>query len=82
MWFDGQRHRLALSELTNGRTITVYGQQEVVKDLIGLRLASGAPIEFEAEVTGVDGLVGERAEITYEANGARDSRRGRLRGGL
>src|SRR5947208_12268269 len=32
--FEGQRHRLVLSELTGGRTIVVYGQQEVVKDLI------------------------------------------------
>ena len=39
--FEGQRHRIALSELTGGRAITVYGQQEVVKDLIAARLAAG-----------------------------------------
>jgi p-hydroxybenzoate 3-monooxygenase len=35
--FDGQRHRLDLSQLTGGRAITVYGQHEVVKDLISIR---------------------------------------------
>ena len=36
--FDGERHRIPLSELTGGRTITIYGQTEVVKDLIAARL--------------------------------------------
>src|SRR5881396_1040918 len=31
--FGGRSHRIALTDLT-GRSITVYGQQEVVKDLI------------------------------------------------
>src|SRR5581483_8080074 len=42
--FEGQRHRIALSDLTGGRAITVYGQQEVVKDLIAARLAAGGQI--------------------------------------
>ena len=40
--FGGHGHRIDLSELTGGRTITVYGQQEVVKDLIAARRAVGA----------------------------------------
>ncbi|HTT59639.1 MAG TPA: 4-hydroxybenzoate 3-monooxygenase [Acidimicrobiales bacterium] len=67
MWFDAQRHRLALSELTEGRAITVYGQQEVVKDLIALRLATGAPIEFEAEVTQLEGLEGKEPRVVYSS---------------
>ncbi len=51
--FDRARHRIDLQQRT-GKTITVYGQQEVVKDLIAARLASGLPVEFEAEVTAVD----------------------------
>ena len=39
--FDGEGHRIALSELTGGRAITIYGQQEVVKDLIAARLRDG-----------------------------------------
>src|SRR3954447_18244140 len=45
--FDGEGHRIALSDLTGGRAITIYGQQEVVKDLIGARLESGLPGLFE-----------------------------------
>ncbi|CAG9170755.1 p-hydroxybenzoate hydroxylase [Cupriavidus laharis] len=39
--FDGQRHRIDLSGLTGGRAITVYGQHEVVRDLIAARQACG-----------------------------------------
>ncbi len=35
--FGGRGHRIALSDLTGGRAITIYGQQEVVKDLIDAR---------------------------------------------
>ena len=45
--FDGRRHHIDFVELI-GRSITVYGQQEVVKDLIAARLAAGDPIVFEA----------------------------------
>ena len=47
--FDGVRHRIPLRELTGGRAITVYGQHEVVKDLIAARLAAGEEIVFEAD---------------------------------
>ncbi len=52
--FDRRDHRIDLSGLT-GRTITVYGQHEVVKDLIAARLAAGGEILFEvADVAVVD----------------------------
>jgi p-hydroxybenzoate 3-monooxygenase len=46
--FSRQRHRVDFRELT-GRTITVYGQQEVVKDLIAARLAAGGDVRFEVD---------------------------------
>src|ERR1700754_4620020 len=52
--FDGEGHRIALSDLTGGRAITIYGQQEVVKDLIEARLSSGAPLYFEVGDVEVD----------------------------
>ena len=52
--FDGERHRIPLSELTDGRTIVIYGQTEVVKDLIAARLDSGLPLLFEAPAESVD----------------------------
>ena len=52
--FGGEGHRIALSDLADGRAITVYGQQEVVKDLIAARLDAGLPLEFEAAATEID----------------------------
>ena len=37
-----------MAGLTGGRAITVYGQNEVVKDLIAARDATGRPLHFEA----------------------------------
>jgi p-hydroxybenzoate 3-monooxygenase len=61
LWFqlDGERHHLPLTELS-GKTIMIYGQQEIVKDLIAARLAAGGPVLFEVDevrVEGVDGPV-------------------------
>jgi p-hydroxybenzoate 3-monooxygenase len=49
---------VALSELTDGKTITVYGQQELVKDLIALRLREGGSIAFDTEVEALEELTG------------------------
>src|SRR6266704_1693797 len=46
--FGGVGHRINMTELTGGRSITVYGQQEVVKDLIRARLDAGGQIMFGA----------------------------------
>ena len=46
--FAGRRHRIDFAELT-GRTVTVYGQQEVVKDLIAARLATGSDLRFDVD---------------------------------
>jgi p-hydroxybenzoate 3-monooxygenase len=69
--FDGERHRIPLSELAGGRTIVVYGQTEVVKDLIEARLASGAPLLFEATGVSVHELDGDRPLIRFEHEGER-----------
>jgi p-hydroxybenzoate 3-monooxygenase len=50
--YGGRGHRIDLSGLTGGRAITIYGQQEVVKDLIDARLGAGLPLLFE--VSGVE----------------------------
>ncbi len=44
--FDGQRVPVALSELTDGKSVMVYGQTEVTRDLMAARAASGAPIVY------------------------------------
>jgi p-hydroxybenzoate 3-monooxygenase len=68
--FDGERHRVPLSDLTDGRSIVIYGQTEVVKDLIAARLASGAPLHFEVDDVSVHDLTSERPRIRYRADGA------------
>ncbi|MFD0891158.1 FAD-dependent monooxygenase, partial [Streptosporangium algeriense] len=45
--YGGTSHPVAFERLVPGRAITVYGQQEVVKDLIAARLAAGGDIRFE-----------------------------------
>ncbi|GAA1027393.1 4-hydroxybenzoate 3-monooxygenase [Virgisporangium ochraceum] len=68
--FDGVDHRVALTELT-GREITVYGQQEVVKDLIAARLAAGLALEFEVTGVSVHDLDSDRPRIAYtDSSGA------------
>src|SRR5271169_5905340 len=39
--FGGRSHRIPLTELTGGKSVMIYGQHEVVKDLIATRLAVG-----------------------------------------
>jgi p-hydroxybenzoate 3-monooxygenase len=62
--FDGADHRIAFDELT-GRSIMVYGQQEVVKDLIAARLERGAPIEFEVSDVALHDVDSDTPRVTY-----------------
>jgi p-hydroxybenzoate 3-monooxygenase len=52
--FDRERHHIDFPVLTGGRTVTVYAQTEIVKDLVALQLAAGPPLLFEAEVLAVE----------------------------
>ena len=52
--FDGERRRVPLAELAGSRSIVIYGQTEVVKDLIAARLESDLPLRFETPVEAVD----------------------------
>jgi p-hydroxybenzoate 3-monooxygenase len=65
MHFRGQRHRIALDELTGGKTITVYGQQEVVKDLISRRAADQGQVHFESTDVSVHDVETNTPHIHY-----------------
>jgi p-hydroxybenzoate 3-monooxygenase len=67
--FEGQRHRIDFPRLTGGRRITVYGQQEVVKDLIAARLDTGRPLQFEVEGVSVHDLESESPVIRFRDQG-------------
>jgi p-hydroxybenzoate 3-monooxygenase len=63
--FGGNVRRVDFQELT-GRAITVYAQQEVIKDLVAARLADGGEIVFEAEALSLDSA---EPRIRYRAAG-------------
>ncbi len=70
--FDGHRRHIDFRELTGGRTVTVYAQTEVVKDLIARRLADGGTLEFSVTDTDVADLDTDRPLLRYtDASGAR-----------
>jgi p-hydroxybenzoate 3-monooxygenase len=66
--FDGQRHRIDFGSLT-GKSITVYGQQEVVKDLIAARLAAGGEILFEVDDVTVHDVESDRPQVHFVHDG-------------
>lgn len=66
--FRGARHRIDLTELTNGKAVTVYGQHEVVKDLIQARLGYGGDIRFEAGDVAVEDLTSDKPTIRWTEN--------------
>lgn len=65
--FLGKRHRIDFKELT-GRGITVYGQNEVVKDLTKARLDRGGEIVFAAEKVSIHGVETSQPSIRYRKN--------------
>jgi len=66
--FDRQLHRIPLTDLT-GRSISIYGQQEVVKDLIAARLARGGEILFEVADVRLHGIDTVRPSISFVHEG-------------
>jgi p-hydroxybenzoate 3-monooxygenase len=67
--FAGERHRIALSELTGGRSITIYGQQEVVKDLIAARTETRRPLLFEVEGVRLEGIDSDGPSVRFRQGG-------------
>jgi p-hydroxybenzoate 3-monooxygenase len=63
---EGASRHIPLTELT-GRHVTVYGQQEVVKDLIATWLARGGQLHFEVSDVRLHDLAGERPSVTYRS---------------
>jgi p-hydroxybenzoate 3-monooxygenase len=67
--FDRYGHRIDLSALTGGRAITIYGQNEVVKDLTDARIASGGRIFFEVDDVSVANFAEGPPGIRFRNNG-------------
>ena len=67
LWFDGDPLRIDLKALT-GRTVMVYGQTEVTRDLMALRRQSGAPTHYGAADVSLDRLEGDPV-VRYTMDG-------------
>lgn len=63
----GKQHHINFKSLT-GKNVTVYGQTEVVKDLIEDRISKALPLSFEAKVLKLNNLH-DRPQVTYEHKG-------------
>jgi p-hydroxybenzoate 3-monooxygenase len=67
--FDGERHRIDMQELTGGKTVTVYGQTEVTRDLMDARAACGATTIYEADDVRVANFDTDRPSVAWTENG-------------
>jgi p-hydroxybenzoate 3-monooxygenase len=67
--FDGRDHRIDMAELTGGRTITVYGQHEVIKDLIAAAIADSQPLLFDVDDVSIHDLESNSPKIRYRHAG-------------
>jgi p-hydroxybenzoate 3-monooxygenase len=63
--FGGADHRIDFGTLTGGRGITVYGQQEIVKDLIAVRVSEGRPILFEVGDVHLHDIGTDRPSVSF-----------------
>jgi p-hydroxybenzoate 3-monooxygenase len=67
--FGGRSHHIDFAELT-GKTIMVYGQHEVVKDVIAARLAAGGTILFDSSDVSIERFDTAQPSIRFrDANG-------------
>jgi p-hydroxybenzoate 3-monooxygenase len=66
--FGGELHEIRFTDLI-GKGTTIYGQQEVVKDLITELLSKGVQILFDVSDTAVEGVTGNKPKITFKHDG-------------
>jgi p-hydroxybenzoate 3-monooxygenase len=67
--FGGKSHRIAFEALVPGRGITIYGQHELIKDLVQARLLAGASLFFNASGVALSHLDSERPQIEFAVEG-------------
>lgn len=66
--YKNEHYFLNFDELI-GRGVTVYGQQEVTKDLLGGLAAEDHTVLYEAPVTAIEGIEGDRPTVRYTHEG-------------
>ncbi|MFD5521410.1 4-hydroxybenzoate 3-monooxygenase [Streptomyces sp. NPDC127066] len=70
--YEGKRRRIDFPALTGGRSVMVYAQTEVCKDLVALQTAEGGPLLFEAEALAVEGAESDRPRVRFRHQGRED----------
>jgi p-hydroxybenzoate 3-monooxygenase len=63
--WNRQRHHVAITELTGGKTVTVYPQHEVLRDLIAKRLEDGGEIVFGVGGTEIRNVDTDHPSIAF-----------------
>jgi p-hydroxybenzoate 3-monooxygenase len=66
--YGGKRHRIDFKALT-GKTVTIYGQTEVTRDLMDARAAIGAPTIYEAAEVSVFDVETDHPRVNYRKDG-------------
>ncbi len=66
--FDGKRHRIDFAELT-GKTVVVYGQTEITRDLMDGRAATGGKTIYEAADVSLHDFDGSSPKVRYKKDG-------------
>jgi p-hydroxybenzoate 3-monooxygenase len=67
--FDGRTHRIDLHELTAGRSITIYPQHEVLRDMVAAAVAAGRQVIFEAQDVQIHDFDTEQPRVTFRHDG-------------
>ena len=68
--FSGVRHRIDLKTASGGKTVTVYGQTEVTRDLMDARDAAGLTTVYEAGDVALHDFDGDHPRVSYRKDGA------------
>jgi len=66
---NGIRQRIALASLV-GKSVTVYGQTEITRDLMAARTVSGATSTYECESVALNDIAG-RPQVSYVQRGVK-----------
>jgi p-hydroxybenzoate 3-monooxygenase len=65
---NGALHRIDFQALVNKR-VTIYGQQEVVKDLVAQRLEDGGTLLFDVDDVSIHDVTGKQPKIRFTHDG-------------
>jgi p-hydroxybenzoate 3-monooxygenase len=69
MLYGGKRHRVDMNHLTGGKSVMVYGQTELTRDLMEARTKAGLPTVYEATDVAVHDFDSQKPRVTYQKDG-------------